>query len=101
MIPPAPLPPPPFIPAPLPSTCPKDPVDPAVAAEQERIRADLDSRLPRWPGPAEHLGSAVERDSGIPGSGWWNDDLGPNGPHDWPALAMNILIKLKNYKDAQ
>ena len=100
MIPLAPLPLPPFQPAPIPAIFPKDPVDPVVAAEQEKIRQELDSRLARWSGPAEKLSTPVEKESGIPGSGWWLDDLGPSGVnHDWQSMAFNILSKLRRYKD--
>jgi len=101
MIPLAPLPPPPFAPAPIPNAFPKDPVDNQVATEQEKYRIDLDSRLPRWQGPSESLSTPIQKESGIPGSGWWLEDLGPGGlDKDWLSMAVDILLKIRKYKDA-
>jgi hypothetical protein len=94
-----PLPPYPFTPAPIPAVFPKDTVDPSVAAEQEKIRAELDSRLTRWTGPSENLGGLGEKESGIPGNGWWMEDIGGKGVAEWGGLAFDILFKLRNYKD--
>lgn len=100
MIPLAPLPAPPFHPAPVPAVFPKDPVDPGVALEQEKIRQDLDSRLARWPGPQEKLLPLEWGSSGIPGAGWWLDDLGPMaGNADWQSMAYDVLSKLRRYTD--
>jgi hypothetical protein len=72
---------------------------PSVAAEQEKIRAELDSRLTRWTGPSENLGGLGEKESGIPGNGWWMEDIGGKGVAEWGGLAFDILFKLRNYKD--